>query len=171
MYEAGDIIVYGGTGVCEVVAICTMDRDGIDPDKKYYQLEPLFQRGTIYIPVDTKVFMRRVITKSEAEQLIQTIPGIEAEAYHSKNAQELAQHYQSALQNYDCSDLLELTMSINSKKEFNEQNNKKLGTVDDKFMKRAQDLLFEELSVALKIEKEDVQEYIDGKVPVSEDKE
>lgn len=35
--------------------------------RKYYKLAPVFGSGTIYIPVDTKVFMRPVISKEEAE--------------------------------------------------------------------------------------------------------
>lgn len=171
MYKAGDMVIYGGNGVCEVVSICTMDKDGVDPNKKYYQLEPLYQGGTIYTPVDTKVFMRRVITKGEAERLIEDIPNIQAEAYHDKSVQGLSQHYQNALQSYDCSDLIELTMSIYSKKLYNEKNNKKLGTVDDKFKKRAEDLLFGEFAVALEMAKDDVEGYINSRVLAINNKE
>ena len=77
MYQTGDLLIYGSTGVCRVLSI---DRrqdyvDGIKQDKLYYQLKPLHQGGVIYTPVDnSKVVMRPVISREEAEALIDTIP-------------------------------------------------------------------------------------------------
>ena len=49
MYQTGDLLIYGSTGVCRVLSI---DRrqdyvDGIKQDKLYYQLKPLHQGGVI----------------------------------------------------------------------------------------------------------------------------
>lgn len=51
-------------------------------------------------------------------------------------------------------------MSIYNKKQFLEQQKKKFGKVDERFMKIAEEMLYGELSVALDIPKEKVQEYI-----------
>ena len=56
-----------------------------------YQVgELIVYGGTIRIPVDSKVFMRPVISRQEAEALIDAIPGMHAEACHERNFTQLA---------------------------------------------------------------------------------
>ena len=168
-YKPGDHIIYGNTGVCRVESIITPDsKDSkrvFDNTRCYYVLKPLYHTETIYTPTDnTKVFMRPVISKEEAERLIDLIPTIQAEAYHADSLQDLRNHYRSATESYDCSDLIELLMSIYLKKQYAEQQKRKFGEVDGKFMKQAEEMLYGEFSVALEIDKNEVQDYIAERV-------
>ena len=153
MYQTGDLLIYGSTGVCRVLSI---DRrqdyvDGIKQDKLYYQLKPLHQGGVIYTPVDnSKVVMRPVISREEAEALIDTIPTL----------QPLTQLYQANLRQHSCRSLLQLTMSIHAKQAQAEAQKRRLGMVDERFMKQAEQLLYGELSAALDIPYDEVQPYI-----------
>lgn len=164
MYQIGDLIVYGSTGVCRVEAVETPRHRPGEEERQYYLLRPLYQDGTIRIPVDTKVFMRPVISREEAEKLIDAIPGMNAEVYHERNFTQLAAHYQEALGSHECSDLIELVMSIYAKKQDAEIKKRKFGQVDARFMKRAESLLYGEFSVALGIPFDDVQGYIASRV-------
>lgn len=164
MYQIGDLIVYGSTGVCRVEALETPRHRPGEEERQYYLLRPLYQDGTIRIPVDTKVFMRPVISREEAEKLIDAIPGMNAEVYHERNFTQLAAHYQEALGSHECSDLIELVMSIYAKKQDAESKKRKFGQVDARFMKRAESLLYGEFSVALGIPFDDVQGYIASRV-------
>ena len=163
MYQAGMYVIYGNMGVCRIAGIEALSF-GKDVKKKHYVLEPEAQHGTIFIPVDTDVFMRPVITKEEAERLIDMIPSIRAEAFMSRDMQELTGHYSTALRSHDCADLIEMVMSIYAKKQYREAQNQKFGTVDENYMKRAEDLLFSEFSVALGIPREKVSSYIGARV-------
>lgn len=164
MYEKGALIVYGGTGVCRVEDIGPLSMRGADAKRLYYVLKPLYQDGSIYVPVDGKVFMRNVISRAEAERLIDMIPGIRAEARHDSNFNQLAAYYQQVLGSHDCADLIELTMSIYAKKLYMEGRNKKFGQVDSRFMRRAESLLYGELAVALDIPPDEVQTYVAKRV-------
>ena len=93
MYQVGELIVYGGTGVCRVEAVETPQQRGPEAGRQYYLLKPLYQDGTIRIPVDSKVFMRPVISRQEAEALIDAIPGMHAEACHERNFTQLAARF------------------------------------------------------------------------------
>lgn len=165
MYKVGDLIIYGSTGVCRIADITVLDHMGINKDHLYYVLEPLYQNCTIFAPVNTtKIFMRPILTKDEAKKLIDTIPSIEVEVYHSSALNQLTGHYKASLETHDCSDLLEMCMSIYAKKQLFEDQKRKFGAVDEKFMKHAEELLLGELSVALDIDKEQVSEYITEKI-------
>lgn len=160
MYQCGDLIVYGVTGVCRVEAVETPQQRGPGAGRQFYLLKPLYQDGTIRIPVDSKVFMRPVISRQEAEKLIDAIPGMRAEACHERNFTQLAAHYQQQLGSHSCTELVELVMSIYAKKQYAESRNRRFGQVDARFMKRAETLLYGELSIALGIPFEEVQPYI-----------
>ena len=165
MYQTGELVVYGTIGVCRVEGVTQPETAGADKGKLYYLLKPLQQDGVIYTPAEnSKVPMRPVMTAQEAESLIDLIPTIEAEAVYSPTLQALAQHYQAALRTSSCEDLLRLTMSIYCKQQAAQARNKRLGLVDERYMKQAERLLHGELAVALGISFEEVQPYIARRV-------
>ncbi len=165
MYKVGDLIFYENTGVCKVTNIAVSNFSGVDTDRLYYFLKPLYQESVIYTPVgNANVFMRPIISADEAEQLIDRIPSIRAEAYHSRVMSQLVGHYEASMKTHDPVELIKLTMSIYAKKQSLVQQNRKVGAIDEKFMKCAEELLFGEMSAALDIPKDEVQEYIAARV-------
>ena len=104
------------------------------------------------------------MTQEEAEELIDLIPTIQAEACHAPTLQALAQHYRTAVQSHDCRDLIELMMSIYAKRRQAEAQKRRLGMVDERYMKQAEQLLHGELAAALGIPMEEVQPYIARRV-------
>lgn len=165
MYKAGDMIVYGGTGVCRVVDIMVPEFAKKTSGREYYELEPVYEKGTIYAPVDSdKIMMRYVMEKEEADSMIDMIPEIQVEEFREKSTQKLTEHYKSRIKNQDCKDLICVIRSAHEKKQKAEKANKKFGQIDKKFMKKAESLLYGELAVALDIERDDVRSYIESRV-------
>jgi len=162
VFQIGDLILYGRTGVCEVSDIICQDADD---DREYYVLKPLYQNCGITTPVDNeKVFMRPIITKSEVDEIISTIPTVPVKAYHNRNLTQLKEHYKSCLESHECTDLVEMTMSLYTKRKEAEAAKKKFGTVDERFMKEAEDLLFGEFAAALGIDRQEVSGYISERI-------
>lgn len=160
MFAPGDYIIYSGEGVCRVESIGPLDISGSNRLKEYYTLQPVYREGKIFIPVDTNVFMRPVISRDEAEELIRHIPEVRGEIYENRNLRMLNEYYQSLLQTHNCEDMLVLIKAVYAKQRENESAGKKPGLVDERYMKRAEDILHGELAVALNIAKEDVPRYI-----------
>lgn len=164
MYGIGDLIVYAGEGVCRVEEIGVPPMTGVNKQRQYYTLKPLYREGMVYAPVDTTVFMRPVITKDDADALIDRIPEIEPEVYENSNLRFLNEYYQAQLQNYSCEGLIKLIRSTHAKREVMIGRGKKLGLVDERYMKRAKDMLHGEFAVALGIERAEVPQYIETKL-------
>lgn len=154
MFAPGELIYCGRRGVCRVEGI-----DEID-GRPYYHLEPLYYTCTIRTPVDGKVFMRRVMTKAEAEALIKLIPNVEAPPVQSKAMRELTERYQAKINTHEAAELLAMLMSIHAKKQQLQMEKKKLGAIDERFMKEGEALLFGELAAALDIQPQEVPRYI-----------
>ena len=143
MYQPGDLILYGRTGVCRVEEITEIRQRGVAQAQKYYVLKPLYQSCNITTPVENgRVFIRPIISREEAERVICAIPGITPEAYHNRNLNQLREHYRSCMETYNCLELVKLTMSLYAKKKEAEAQKRKFGAVDERFMKEAEELLF-----------------------------
>ncbi len=159
MYQEGELVVYGATGVCRVEGFGNpdpRDRSG----RTYYVLKPLYQDGYVYTPVDGGAGMRPVMSADAARELIALIPSIHPEVFRERTLQLLSQRYQSLMQTGDCRDLLKLTMSVREKRIQAERQNRRLGMVDEKYGRQAERLLFGELAVALDIPINAVPSYI-----------
>ncbi|WP_418665884.1 CarD family transcriptional regulator [Allofournierella sp.] len=165
MFCKGELIVYGNTGVCRVedVAPAAHLSSG-DKERLYYKLAPLYGSGFIYIPVETEVFMRPVLTRAEAEALIEQIPQIKEESSQGLDPRALAEKYRATLNTHECADLVQLIKSVYSKNQALVGSGKKPGKTDQEYMKRAEGLLHGELAVALEIPVDEVEEYIRSRV-------
>ena len=171
MFQLGDLIMYGGTGVCRVEKIGSPGFSGMSESDLFYFLQPLYQEGTIYVPVGSdKVYMRAVLSRDEANELIDSMPGIQSEVYRPSSVQQLSKYYQSVINSHEVTDLIKLTKSIHKKKEEAARQNRHLGQIDKRYMKRAEDLLYGELAAALDIPRDDVESYIAERIDGSSDK-
>ena len=94
MFAVGDLVVYGGEGVCRVESIGPSGLRYDGGDKTYYHLAPLYRSGTVMTPVDTAVMMRPIISRDRAMELIAALPQLpqEREAVHA--GQHGVQHQQ-----------------------------------------------------------------------------
>ncbi len=161
MLQAGELVVYGSTGVCRVEEIVKLDQPGVSRGTSYYLLKPLWQDGVIYAPVDSgKVPMRPVMSREEAEELIDRMPRIQAAVCHGNTAQALAQQYQTAVRDGGHQALIEIMKAIHHKRGQAELKNRRLGLIDERYMKQAERMLYGELAAALNIGFDEVEPYI-----------
>lgn len=165
MYQKGELVIYGNNGICRVEEIgvpvgTPMGRSG----KEYYTLTPVFGSGTIYAPLDTKVFMRAILTKEQAEHLIAQIPGIREEEFEGKDVRALSEKYRGCLDTHQCEDLVKLIKTVYMKEKTMVENGKKLAKTEQEYGKIAKELLHKEFSIALGLPYEEVEEYITRKV-------
>ncbi|MBU5435277.1 CarD family transcriptional regulator [Pseudoflavonifractor sp. MSJ-37] len=158
MYPVGSLIVYGRNGVCRVrdVAPRPGDKDG----RLYYTLEPIYTKETIIAPVDTKVALRPVLTREEAEALVRSIPSIETETIEIRSLPALSRYYQEAYHTSDCVELLRLIKTIRLRSQEAIERGRRPGKLDERYLHLAEEQLYGELSVALELEREAVPDYI-----------
>lgn len=157
MYELGSLILYGRTGVCRVEEIKTDPATGA----VYYVLQPLYQTCCVTIPANNpKVFTRPIITREQALELISRMPTMEAEPYHNRNLNQLRAYYLEQLDCRSCEGLAKLAKSIFLKRQQAEQQKKKFGVIDERFLKEAENLLFGEFAAVLGIARNEVENFI-----------
>ena len=81
--------------------------------------------GTVYLPTDTKAFVRPVLTKEEVDALIASIPHIEQKKCDSENPHLLAAYYRTFLQSHQCESLIQLMKTAYAQTEDQEKSGRK----------------------------------------------
>lgn len=168
MFGIGDYVICGNKGVCEVENITTLNISGVDREREYYILKPLYMNGsTVYVPVDSpKESMRKVLKREEAEELIRAIPEIPLLVITNDKLSE--QTYKDCIRTNDCEDLVKIIKTIYTRKQKRMKAGRKVTAVDAKYFHMAEENLYGELAVSLDIRRQDVESYIadviDGKL-------
>lgn len=160
VYQVGELVVYGTEGVCRVEKVGPLEMQGAQKDVDYYTLSPIYHSGTIFAPVDTGVLMRPVLTRDEAEALIDRIPDIPEQASPITNPRLLSEQYRASLKSGDCVELVRLIRGVYAKGRAAAKKGRHLGQVDERSLKQAADMLHGELAAALGMEVDQVEDYI-----------
>lgn len=169
MYQVDDLIVYGNHGVCRVAEVGTPKVPVADRNRQYYTLRPAYQREqVIYAPVDNnKTVMRPILTKQEADDLIEEIPKLNTVWIASEKEREA--QYKATIRTCDCKELVRMIKTLYERKRERVQSGKKVPVVDERYFHQAEEQLCGELAIVLKIPKEEVSGYIAECAKLSQD--
>ena len=160
MYAVGEKIIYGENGVCTVDKIEPLAISGSPKDKLYYHLRPMIGSGTYYTPVDCCAFMRPVMTREEAEALIDAMPGIEPAICNDNRFNHVDAYYKELFRQHSCAALVAIVKGLRSRM----ATRKTRSSRAEATMKRARDMLHGELSVALDMDMSQVEDYIRSRI-------
>ncbi len=164
MFEIGDVVVRANKGICEVQDITRMDVTGADPNKLYYVMVPVLDRGAkLFIPTEIgDKSYRYAMSKDEAEDIIRRIPEIEEDWIDSYKHRE--DNYKEAIKSNNPEQLVGIIKSIYVRKQDRLTKGKKSLAVDDRYFKLAEDLLYSELAFAIGCKKDEIPEMIEEKI-------
>ena len=155
MFKVDDYIMYGRTGVCKVIDI-TNEKFINGEERKYYVLSPIHNNNNtiIKIPLDnTKVPMRKIISKEDVTSLINDMSNMEA--LWIDDEKKRSNEFKTMLKSGKCEDLIKLIS--------NKRHSKKLNKADKEIIKEAERLVNEEFAIILNISPKEVNSYISSK--------
>ena len=164
MFKIGDYIVYGNNGVCIVKEITSMEIKGIDNTKLYYKLAPVENsRNTIVTPIDNEaVVMRRMISRDDAENLIERVPTLSPVPIPDDKQRE--EVYKTVMKSCDPCEWFRIIITLYNRKQERARQGKKSTSIDDRYFKQIENNLYGELALALGRDRNDVVDYIKGKL-------
>ncbi len=164
MFEIGELIIYGGNGVCRVEKIGPIDAGMGPKDRMYYTLNPLKNRESrIFTPVDNeKVIMRPTMTREDALKLIDQIQNVETLWISDERRRE--SEYKEAIRKCDCREYVKIIKTIYLRKKKRLADGKKVTAVDERYFAIAEENLYGELSVALDMDKVQAKAFVEQRV-------
>ncbi|GHV39216.1 hypothetical protein FACS1894187_18930 [Synergistales bacterium] len=167
-YKANDVILYATHGVCEIVEVAEKDLRGTPIE--YYVLKPLYyDKCTIYVPVANEELvakMRRLLSVSNIYALIEAMP--DEGAVWTEDENERTEKYKEILERGDRTELVKLVKSLWHHQQSQRSKGKRLSCTDDRFMKDAEKMLYEEFAHVLDIKREQVLPFIIERIRVRE---
>ena len=160
MFEIGELVIYGGEGVCRVERIGTAQIAGADKGRMYYTLVPLYRSGQVLTPVDTGVLIRPVMSREEAEELIAALPELAPEEIPGGGTRAAKEHYHTVVMSYDCRRLAGLIKALCRRRAAALRRGRKVSQMDERYLRRAEDAFYGELAAVLSLEREAVADRI-----------
>lgn len=164
MFEKGEYISYGHSGICRVEDITHLDIPGVDRKKLYYVLVPLNIKGSrIYYPVDKeKVNARRLMTEAQAWALMDEIRDIEQVWVSNEKLRE--EIYKQAMYSGDYRQWVAIIKTLYLRKQERISQGKKMAAVDERYLKMAEDALYSELAFVMGKDKGEMEAFITGHI-------
>lgn len=158
MYQIGEYVMKVNNGVCQVVDIVEMD--GSSSGKKYYLMVPRDDKNAkLYVPIEGKNDnVRNVMNAQEASEFISHIVDMDEAWIESDKLRE--QEYKNAIKSGSPERLVGIIKNIYRRNMLRSSQGKKNTTVDERYFKIAENILYSELAFALGKEKEEVLEMI-----------
>ena len=160
MFKVGEFIVYGINGICRVADVCPSPYDKTDP-RTFYLLIPVNNpmSSSIYTPVDnTRVPMRRLMTRENIEELIARIPEIEPLTVPvEKQRREL---YRTTVGELDPKGYVRVIKTVRQRRETLTAARKHVPMTDLEYGRLAKHLLCSECALVMGVSEEDADAYI-----------
>lgn len=162
MFQIGDTVVCGSNGVCvieEIGPILNMGKSAASRGD-YYTLMPYFDKGgRIYLPVDNdKVIMRYLLSKEEVNDLINNIDTLEQIEISNEKLREA--EYKNAVNSSDPRKLIQIIKTMYYRRKSRIDSGKKSTAIDEKYFRIAEQRLYDELALALNLERDNMKDYI-----------
>ena len=151
MYKIGSIVVYGTEGLCKICDIT--ERTFGKETSEYYVLSPLSNEAeTVFVPKNNEKVLKRmrpILSKERASELLEAAPSEYGEWV--ENDRERQQMYKQILLCGSSEDLLMMTRTLYLHQIELLERGRKLHAADERFLKEAEKMLFEELAYVFNI--------------------
>ena len=170
MFHQNDTILYGAEGVYRIEDITEMDFK--DEKMEYYVLKSLLNGGeTIFVPSkneELRAKMRRVLSTEEIYQVIEEMPNqtmvwIDDEKSRMKE-------YKEIIMKGNHKEIVKLIKSLYLHRQDQRAIGKNLHKIDERFLKDAEKLLYDEFAYVLQIKPEQVLPFIQERMEKEEKK-
>lgn len=154
MYQIGELVQYGISGVCRVEDV-VQGVPGLQKDTECYLLIPVSKKEEkIYTPVDNdKVIMRRILSSEEVQELINRVSEISEPVI--ANEKQCESIYKEELYSVDCYRWLGLLKLLYARKAARTSLGKKVTATDERYLKSVEERLKEELGLVIGREQTD----------------
>lgn len=162
-----DTIQYG-TDICKVAGKTKKEFNG--QHNEYYILKPVHdEKSTIYIPVNSKkaaAKIRRILSIEEIYALIKEMPN--ANMLWISDDTKRKEEFRQILASGDRGQLVRMIRTLYQKKQEKVNAGKKMRADDERFMKEAERILYEEFAHVLDISLDQVIPFIIDQIEIKE---
>ena len=158
MEKIGSVISVGTKGICEVVDIKENAFEGAVKGKLYYILKPVENSNNmrVYLPVDTNLKIRKLVSKKEANSIIENFSAAKEIDVPSEN--ERLKIYEEIAKSGNIESQAVLLKTLMDRKE--KLSRKQISGLEQKMFSTIESCVLSELSIVLEKQKEEIKEKL-----------
>jgi len=166
-FQIGDTVLYSVHGICTVDSLQPRVFGGIK--QEYYILKPVYApESTIYVPAKNQDLMakiQKVLTAEEILGLICSMPEENSGWIEDETIRK--EQYKEILAKGDRVRLVQIIKGLYLHQKEQQTKGRRLHITDERFLKDAEKMLYEEFAYVLQIEKEQVPAFIMDRIGYS----
>lgn len=159
MFQVGDAVSYGTSGVCTIAEkkkVCLAGQPC-----ECYILKPVYDRTMkICVPCNSQVLLERMRTLPSKEEILELLQ--EPAPEHNSDPEVRKERYRQTLQSGDRHALLRMIRDIYAERRHRHAMGKQLSSYEDSALREAQHILHSEVAYTMGIEPQEVPEFIAG---------
>lgn len=149
MYNIDDIVIYGTHGVCRITEIT--EKEFASETQLYYTIKPVFNtKSTFFLPVNHQNTAKKLfypLPKGEIKALIASFPKLTpVTVTDEKQRRDI---YKQVIESGDRKQIAGLLKTLYQRKKEQLNQGKKQHLIDERFMKDAETVLYEEFAYVL----------------------
>lgn len=159
MFQVGDAVSYGTSGVCTIAEkkkVCLAGQPC-----ECYILKPVYDRTMkICVPCNSQVLLERMRTLPSKEEILELLQ--EPVPEHNSDPEVRKERYRQTLQSGDRHALLRMIRDIYTERRHRHAMGKQLSSYEDSALREAQHILHSEVAYTMGIEPQEVPDFIAG---------
>ena len=163
MFKKGDVVVYSASGVCEIEEISKKSFGSFSAE--YYVLRPLMQRAsTVFVPVENAALTKKIhpiLTQSEFEAVFDSLKTRAPQRPETES--ERHDRFIEIIESGDRAGLMLMVYDLNNYSHEQQQNGRRLHIGDERLLRTAESMLFEEVAYVFDFPLNEADEFIKGK--------
>lgn len=163
MFKKGDVVVYSASGVCEIEDISKKSFGSFSAE--YYVLKPLMQKAsTVFVPTANGALVKKIhpiLTQSEFESIFASLKTRAPQRPETES--ERHDRFIEIIENGDRAGLMLMVYDLNNYSHEQQQNGRRLHIGDEKLLRTAENMLFEEVAYVFGFALTEADEFIKSK--------
>ena len=166
MYGVGMFVIYRNEGVCEIKGI--IKKEFRDKMMEYYVLNPVHNKNAeVLVPKNNVTLvskMRKVLSKEEIMAIIRQMP--QEEVIWIDNEEVRKEKYKAIISEGDRMQLVRLIKTLHLHKEKQKKSGRKLHIADERLLKDAEHMWYDEVAFVLDLSQNEVVSFITQQLAV-----
>ena len=161
MYQVGDMVIYGCSGVCRIAARGTLPFGAVG--EEYYVLHPISFGSIVYVPVANGNLVQKMHPVLGREELLGILSAFSGEPREWIDSEATRKRlYLEVLESGDRSALLAVLQTLRSRRDRLNRLGKRLRLSDERLLRDAERVLYDEISFVLEIPRKEAEAYLLG---------
>lgn len=149
MFHAGQTVLYGANGVCQIAEISTKTIGS--NVMEYYVLKPVSSDSTLYVPTGNEMLVSRIRDICTAEEARAILSEESEPMKWISNNQERSEYFRQVIGEENCRDLVRLVRLLHSHGKLLSERGRRLHLSDERILREAERMVGDEIATALGI--------------------